>query len=146
MKNLATIFEHQHGFNPVVLMSQVKVLHLASLRHVVTEPDFVLQQRRLGFVTEKEFVVSEAQRLGLTLQAIYCRISRGSYSGLEYHKLNERVIFVRHNGPLPAKPQHISAADRTKAWRAANLAKGLTVNGKVRTRYFTNGAGASGGS
>lgn len=138
MKNLATIFEHQHGFNPVVLMSRVKVLHLASLRHVVTEPDFVLTMRQKGFVTMKEFVMSEAQRLDLTPEAIYNRINRAKYPGLEQTKINQRVIFVRHNGPLPAKPQHISAADRTKAWRAANLAKGLTVNGKVRTRYFIN--------
>lgn len=138
MKNLTTIFEATHGFNPVVLMSQAKIHNLASLRHVVTGPEIVHRQHQAGFVPLKEFVMNEAQRLSLTPEAIYNRIYRGKYPGLEYHKVNQRVIFVRHEGQLPAIPVHISAADRTRAWRKANLAKGLTVNGKVRKHNETS--------
>jgi len=48
-----------------------------------------------GEVSLKDFVKDEAGRTGLGESAIYMRLNRGAYSGLEFRRVNRRVVFVR---------------------------------------------------
>lgn len=48
-----------------------------------------------GEVSLKEFVAAEAARLELTDGAIYMRLKRGMYPGLEFRRVNQRVVFVK---------------------------------------------------
>lgn len=57
---------------------------------------------RDGEITLKDFVHSEAEKYGITESAIYNRVLRGTYHGLEFRRVNKRVVFVKEKTrPMP---------------------------------------------
>lgn len=50
-----------------------------------------------GEVALKDWVAMEAVRRGVSVNAIYNNLSRGKYPGLEFRRVNQRVVFVKIN-------------------------------------------------
>lgn len=57
-------------------------------------PDDTDSQARPGEVSMKEFVAGEAARLGITEHAVYQKIRRGRYPGLQVRRANNYRVFV----------------------------------------------------
>ncbi len=55
----------------------------------------VQHQAAANEIPLKSWVTTEAQRLGLSEAAIYLRIKRDGYPGLEMRRVNRRVVFVQ---------------------------------------------------
>lgn len=45
----------------------------------------------------KSWCLEEAYRTGITLSAVYTRLSRGHYKNLQFRHVNKRVVFVKEN-------------------------------------------------
>ena len=50
---------------------------------------------REGELLMKTWVHEEARRAGKTPGAIYHRIYKGRYSGLQFRRVNRRIVFVK---------------------------------------------------
>jgi len=52
-----------------------------------------------GEMRFKEFAINEAERLGVSTQAIVMRFHRGKYPNLKVRRVNHANVFVRHYTP-----------------------------------------------
>lgn len=58
-------------------------------------PTKCLLDPRRGELRLKDWTSTEAQRAGVTPEAIVARIKNGRYPSLKVRRLNKRVVFVR---------------------------------------------------
>jgi hypothetical protein len=66
-----------------------RVVFVVSATKVIPEP-------QIGEVQLKDFLTSEAERIGCTTNAISMRVARGKYDDkLTFRRVNRRVIFVK---------------------------------------------------